>query len=219
MDGDFLVVDRMAKRQTGKGLVVKTEAIADLPSRFGKFKVIAFSNNRDEKDHAAFVKGSLFGKSGVPVRIQSECLTGDMAGSLRCDCRDQLEESFRMINKNKLGIFIYLRQEGRGIGFMNKIKAYALQDQGLDTVEANLALGLRDDTRDYSIAAEILKCLKVKSIRLMSNNPKKFVELEKKGVKIAGRIPVETKPRPENLRYLVTKRDKQGHMFSRLPKL
>ena len=151
------------------------------------------------------------------MRIHSEYLTGDVAGSLRCDCREQLEAAFRLIEKKKFGILIYLRQEGRGIGFINKIKAYHLQDEGMDTMEANEALGFRPDERDYAIAAHMLRSLHIKSIKLISNNPQKFSDLEKHGVKITGRISLETRPTRYNLRYLKTKRDKARHMLENLP--
>ena len=175
-------------------ICVRIAAIAELPSRFGKFQVVAFWNNRDGKEHAAFVHGDVTGCSDVPVRLHSECLTGDAIGSLRCDCRDQLETALAAIGKMDNGILLYLRQEGRGIGFLNKIRAYGLQDHGLDTVEANLALGFRDDERDYSVAAHMLHSLKVKSVRLMTNNPKKIGGLESLGVKVAGRIPLIMRP-------------------------
>ena len=177
-------------------ICVSIASIAELPTRFGKFQVVAFYNNRDGKEHAAFVHGDITGAENVPVRLHSECLTGDAIGSLRCDCRDQLETALKTIGKMPNGILLYLRQEGRGIGFINKIRAYGLQDQGFDTVEANLALGFRDDEREYSVAAHMLESLKVKSICLMTNNPKKINELSALGVKINGRIPLIIPPNP-----------------------
>ncbi len=192
---------------------VKIEAIAELPSRFGDFHIVAFSNNRDNKEHVAIIKGEIFEGEDVPVRLHSECLTGDVIGSLRCDCRDQLEAALKKIGEMDKGIVLYLRQEGRGIGLTNKVRAYSLQDQGLDTVEANLALGFRDDERDYAVAAHMLHSLKVKSIRLMTNNPKKIAQLEQYGVKVNERIPHILPSNEHNRFYLETKAAKSGHMI------
>jgi GTP cyclohydrolase II len=192
---------------------VTIEAIAELPTRFGEFHIIAFSNNRDKKEHVAIVKGDVFDGEDVPVRLHSECLTGDVMGSLRCDCRDQLEAALQKIGEMDQGIVLYLRQEGRGIGLTNKIRAYSLQDQGLDTVEANLALGFRDDERDYAVAANMLHALKIKSIRLMTNNPKKIAQLEQHGVKINERIPHVLPTNDHNRFYLETKVAKSGHLI------
>jgi GTP cyclohydrolase II len=197
---------------------VRIAAIADLPSRFGQFQVVAFWNNRDGKEHAAFVHGDVTGAEHVPVRLHSECLTGDAIGSLRCDCRDQLESALKAIGGMENGILLYLRQEGRGIGFLNKIRAYGLQDHGLDTVEANIALGFRDDERDYSVAAHMLLSLKVRSVRLMTNNPKKIGGLEKLGVVVSDRIPLIIPPNQYNRFYLETKREKSGHLLDSLGK-
>jgi GTP cyclohydrolase II len=194
-------------------ICVKIAAIGDLPSRFGQFHVVAFWNNRDGKEHAAFVHGDVCGVENVPVRLHSECLTGDAIGSLRCDCRDQLEAALKAIGQMENGILLYLRQEGRGIGFINKIRAYGLQDHGYDTVEANIALGFRDDEREYSVAAHMLDSLKVKSIRLMTNNPKKLAGLTAYGIKISERIPLIIPPNPYNEFYLKTKAAKSGHMM------
>jgi GTP cyclohydrolase II len=201
----------------GKGRIcVRIAAIAELPSRFGDFQVVAFWNNRDGKEHAAFVHGDITGEENVPVRVHSECLTGDAIGSLRCDCRDQLESALKAIGAMSNGILLYLRQEGRGIGFLNKIRAYGLQDHGLDTVEANIALGFRDDERDYSIAAHMLRSLKVKSIRLMTNNPKKIGGLASLGVKVIDRIPLIMEPNDYNRFYLETKQEKSGHLLEQI---
>jgi len=194
-------------------ICVRIEAIAELPSRFGDFHIAAFWNNRDEKEHVAIVRGDVIGAEDVPVRLHSECLTGDVIGSLRCDCRDQLEASLKMIGALDRGIVLYLRQEGRGIGLTNKIRAYSLQDRGLDTVEANLALGFRDDERDYAIAAHMLMSLKVKSIKLITNNPKKIQQLKENGIVIADRIPHIMEPNEYNRFYLETKAAKSGHMI------
>jgi len=195
------------------GICVRIAAIGDLPSRFGQFHVVAFWNNKDGKEHAAFVHGDVCGAENVPVRLHSECLTGDAIGSLRCDCRDQLETSLRTIGQMDKGILLYLRQEGRGIGFLNKIRAYGLQDHGYDTVEANLALGFRDDERDYAVAAHMLDSLKVKSIRLMTNNPRKINDLTAHGVQVTERIPLIIPPNPYNRFYLETKAVKSGHLI------
>ncbi len=192
---------------------VHIEAIAELPSRFGDFHIVAFSNNRDNKEHVAIIKGEVLGAEDIPVRLHSECLTGDVVGSLRCDCRDQLEAALKKIGEMDKGIVLYLRQEGRGIGLTNKIRAYSLQDQGLDTVEANLALGFRDDERDYAVAAHMLHSLKVKSIQLMTNNPKKIDQLTQHGVKVNGRLPHILPPNEHNIFYLKTKAAKSGHMI------
>jgi GTP cyclohydrolase II len=154
---------------------VKVDAVADLPTRFGLFRIVAFWNNRDGKEHIALVHGDVMGAVEVPTRLHSECLTGDVMGSLRCDCRDQLESALRELGSRERGLLLYLRQEGRGIGLINKVRAYALQDGGLDTVDANRALGFRDDERDYSIAAHMLSSLDVSSVQLMTNNPDKVM--------------------------------------------
>ena len=194
-------------------ICVKIASIAELPTRFGNFQIVSFWNNRDGKEHAALVKGDITDADDVTVRLHSECLTGDGFGSLRCDCRDQLEYAMRTIGQMDKGIVLYLRQEGRGIGFTNKIRAYALQDYGYDTVEANQALGFRDDERDYAVAAHMLMSLKVKSIQLMTNNPKKINDLTRFGIKINGRIPLVIPPNEYNEFYLRTKAEKSGHLI------
>ncbi|HKY56134.1 MAG TPA: GTP cyclohydrolase II [Anaerolineales bacterium] len=192
---------------------VRLVAMAELPTRFGDFHIIAFENNRDGKEHVAITKGDVIGASDVPVRLHSECLTGDALGSLRCDCRDQLESALRKIGQMERGMLLYLRQEGRGIGLINKIRAYSLQDEGLDTVEANLALGFRDDERDYAVAAHMLMSLKIKSVQLMTNNPKKINQLTQYGIQVNGRIPHIMPPNEYNRFYLETKAAKSGHMI------
>jgi len=194
-------------------ICVKIASIADLPTRFGEFHIVAFWNNRDNKEHAALVRGDVTHAEDVPVRLHSECLTGDALGSLRCDCRDQLETALTAIGQMERGLVLYLRQEGRGIGFLNKIRAYGLQDYGYDTVQANEALGFRDDERDYAVAAHMLASLKVKSVRLMTNNPNKLNALQQYGVPVTGRIPHIIPPNPYNEFYLRTKAEKSGHLI------
>jgi GTP cyclohydrolase II len=192
---------------------VRVVAMAELPSRFGEFHIIAFENSIDGKEHVAITHGDVIGAQDVPVRLHSECLTGDALGSLRCDCRDQLEAALTAIGKMDKGMVLYLRQEGRGIGLTNKIRAYSLQDQGLDTVEANHALGFRDDERDYAVAAQMLQALKIDSIKLMTNNPKKIDQLKQYGINITDRIPHIMQPNDHNRFYLQTKAAKSGHMI------
>ena len=192
---------------------VRIVAVAELPTRFGPFRIVAFWNNRDGKEHVALVHGDVVGGSEIPVRLHSECLTGDVLGSLRCDCRDQLTEGLSAIRRERRGVLLYLRQEGRGIGLINKIRAYALQEQGLDTVEANLALGFRDDERDYAVAAHMLKSLDLESVRLITNNPEKIRQLTQHGVRVAGRIPHVIPPNEHNRFYLETKARRSGHFI------
>jgi GTP cyclohydrolase II len=207
----------------GSGKVcVKVVGVADLPTRFGNFRIVAFWNNRDAKEHVAVVHGEVLDGDDVTTRLHSECLTGDALGSLRCDCRDQLEVALSALGAMKTGCLIYLRQEGRGIGLINKVRAYALQDTGLDTVEANLALGFRDDERDYAIAAHMLKSLAIRSVRLMTNNPAKIQQLTQYGLRVSGRIPHVIPSNPYNRFYLETKASRSGHFIdlvgkSRLP--
>jgi GTP cyclohydrolase II len=197
----------------GAETCVRLVAVAELPTRFGEYQVAAFWNNADKRDHAAFVHGDIFEKERVPVRLHSECLTGDAIGSLRCDCRDQLIASLEWIGQQEAGVVLYLRQEGRGIGFANKIRAYQLQDQGYDTVQANEMLGFRPDERDYGLAAHMLDTLHVRSIAILTNNPAKVSDLERYGVSIIDRIPLVIPPNPVNRAYLETKRTKMGHLL------
>ena len=190
---------------------VRVVSVADLPTRFGNFRAVAFWNNRDEKEHLALVKGDVGGASEVLTRLHSECLTGDALGSLRCDCRDQLMVALQRIAEEPCGLLLYLRQEGRGIGLTNKIRAYALQDRGLDTVEANRALGFRDDERDYAIASHMIHSLGIASLRLMTNNPEKIAQLTGHGVEVAGREPHLIPPNEHNRFYLETKANRSGH--------
>ena len=190
---------------------VRVAASAELPSQFGQFRIYAFHNDVDGKEHVALVRGDVSGHEDVPTRVHSECLTGDVLGSLRCDCRPQLERALQRIGRMERGLVLYLRQEGRGIGLVNKIRAYGLQERGLDTVDANLALGFRDDERDYSVAAHIIHSLRIRSIRLMTNNPNKMFQLVSHGVQVSGRIPHVLPPNDHNRFYLQTKARRSGH--------
>ncbi len=190
--------------------MIKLYAQAKLPTKFGLFEIYTFIND-DEKDHAVLVRGNVRGRENVPVRIHSECLTGDVFGSLRCDCRDQLLQSLAYLGRQDYGMLIYLRQEGRGIGLLNKIKAYSLQDQGVDTVDANLKLGLPVDARDYSFAYDVIQYFDIKSIMLMTNNPEKIKFLIEKGINVKGRIPIFSDPTPYDKFYLETKKNRLGH--------
>lgn len=191
--------------------LVKVECSAKLPTDSGTFELVGFDNQLDGKEHIAIVKGDVAGKENVLVRIHSECFTGDILGSYRCDCGSQLKKAMRTIEDKGEGIVLYLRQEGRGIGLINKIKAYKLQDSGLDTVDANLALGFEEDERDYAVAAQMLKALGVKSVVLMTNNPAKIEGLESYGVKVVKRAEIEIKPNEVNEKYLRTKFERMGH--------
>ena len=207
------VADIIAYRMRNESFVHK-EAETVLPTPSGEFKAIAFINELDNSEHLALVKGEIEPNKDILVRVHSECLTGDVFGSYRCDCGDQLQKSLKMIDQEGLGVVVYLRQEGRGIGFANKLKAYALQDKGFDTVEANEELGFKPDLRDYGVGAQILVALGVRRMRIMTNNPKKMVGLEGYGLTVTGRVPIEIPPRPENERYLLTKCEKLGHIMS-----
>lgn len=194
--------------------VIKREVVTNLPTEYGKFKLIGYSNNLDNKEHIALVKGEVSGKSSVLVRIHSECLTGDVFHSTRCDCGPQLEKALKMISQRGSGVILYMRQEGRGIGLLNKLRAYRLQDKGLDTVEANEALGFPADIREYEISAQVLKDLQVSSIELLTNNPRKIAALEKNNIEIVKRIPMEPDLFKDNEKYLQTKQEKLGHMLT-----
>jgi GTP cyclohydrolase II len=187
-------------------------AQASLPTRYGTFEMFVYETP-EQKEHAALTLGMIDDGGPVLVRAHSECLTGDVFGSSRCDCGEQLDDSLRFLQEQGRGILLYLRQEGRGIGLANKISAYALQEQGLDTVDANLALGLPEDMRDYRVAAEMLLDLGVWRARLITNNPAKIEGLERYGVEVVERIPLGISPNPSNVGYLRTKREKMGHLF------
>lgn len=196
---------------------VSVSAVAELPTEFGHFQVIAFHAPSETKEHAALVHGDIAGMEDVPVRLHSECLTGDAFGSIRCDCRQQLETSLEAIQSMPAGALIYLRQEGRGIGLENKIRAYQLQEAGHDTNEANVLLGFKEDERDYKIAADMLRAMGVKSVRLMSNNPDKAADLREHGMEVTGRIPVQIPANKYTALYLETKRTESGHLLEAVP--
>ncbi len=203
-----------AQREKGKKPHVEIVATAKLPTKFGNFTIYAFCNNVDKKEHVALVRGDVKGKSNVPLRIHSECLTGDAFHSLRCDCNAQLEAALRKINRLPCGVVLYMRQEGRGIGLTNKIRAYSLQDRGYDTVQANEALGFPSDMRDYDVAAEMIRKLRIKSIGLITNNPDKIMDLVAHGVDVAKRIPHEFGKTKFNEGYLAVKKKKMHHLLS-----
>jgi len=196
--------------------LVRREVEVRLPTAFGEFRVIGYSNEVDHREHIALVKGELDPEKPVLVRVHSECLTGDVFGSYRCDCGPQLHAALKKIEEEGSGVLLYMRQEGRGIGLLNKLKAYKLQEQGLDTVEANLHLGFPADARDYGIGAQILYDLGVRKMRLMTNNPRKRAALEGYGLTIVERVPLEIPPNRENVRYLWTKKHKLGHLLQHL---
>jgi len=187
---------------------------ADIPTERGVMKTVVFRDRRNGREHVALVVGQVAGKEGVPVRVHSECLTSEVFGSLKCDCRQQLDRALDFISQGGVGVVLYLRQEGRGIGLGNKIRAYALQAKGYDTYEANRQLGFADDLRSYDIAAEMLRSLDVRSVDLITNNPLKIAGLVEEGIPVRRRIPSRTEHNPHNVGYLKTKRERTGHLIA-----
>jgi 3,4-dihydroxy 2-butanone 4-phosphate synthase / GTP cyclohydrolase II len=206
------VTELIAYRSRHEKLVHRV-AEAKLPTKWGEFTAIAYKSDVDTSEHVALIMGDLASPEPVLVRVHSECLTGDVFGSLRCDCGEQVALAMRAIGAENRGVFLYMRQEGRGIGFHNKLRAYALQDKGLDTVDANISLGFAPDLRDYGVGAQILSDLGIKDIRLLTNNPKKVISLEGYGLKVVQTVPIIVPPNPHNRRYLETKQKKMGHML------
>lgn len=209
------IADLIKYRLRTESIVEKGEE-AQLPTAYGDFRVVPFKQKSNGMEHVALVKGNVSTSEPVLVRMHSSCITGDIFGSYRCDCGDQLHEAMRKVQEEGRGVIVYLQQEGRGIGLMNKIAAYKLQEQGLDTVEANLHLGCRADERDYGVGAEILRQLGVQNMRLMTNNPVKRIGLESFGLEVAEIVPIEIKPNEYNHDYLLTKKNKMGHHLSKL---
>lgn len=197
-----------------KNLCINLVAVADLPSLYGDFKILGFSNNKDKKDHIAIVKGDVSGQKEVLTRLHSSCLTGDALGSRRCDCGPQLHTALNIMEKEGLAVLLYMQQEGRGIGLVNKIKAYQLQDEGFDTFDANLHLGFEPDERDYEVSAAMIRKLGVKSIILLTNNPDKIKQLRAYGVDVKDRVPLELPTHVHDKRYMETKKKRFGHALT-----
>ena len=212
-DLKFVTVAQIVAHRLQRERLVHREAEAVIPTPFGDWRIIAYRNDVDQHEHVAMVKGEVEAQEGVMVRMHSECLTGDVFHSLRCDCGEQLDAAMQQIEQEGRGVVVYLRQEGRGIGLIHKLRAYNLQDQGMDTVEANEALGFRADLRDYGIGAQILLDLGLSSIRILTNNPKKIVGMDGYGLSVTEQVPLMVAPNPHNTSYLRTKRDRMGHLY------
>jgi len=214
----ILTIKDLIEYRRQQEILIQRLVETELPTRFGNFRLIVYEDKIEGYAHLALVKGEVAGKERVLVRVHSQCLTGDVLHSLRCDCGEQLAKAMQLIAQEGCGVLLYMRQEGRGIGITNKIRAYALQDRGMDTVDANLALGFPPDLRDYGIGAQILCDLGLSSIRLLTNNPRKVVGLAGFGLKIVERVPIVVKPNRRNLKYLITKRDRLGHILGEIEK-